>query len=435
MPERPRVKDAFDPYTYTQGRWLHKDEERAEARSLKFEFEALLDVAIKCTIGAQRVVHYEKKEGGYNRVFLIRFDNESQVIARLSTPLAGRLSLSVQSEVATLQYINERTKVCAPRVIASSAWTGPGSVGAEYMITTVVPGKSLGDEWNSMNPLQHVECIKSLGGLAKDLCEANFPAFGSLYLNTRRHPFPTIALDDDYCNGPHCAPRYWRCGPDEPVTIPESKLHQGPSIVTGVIDWQHTAVEPAYVSGSETLDFGTELKLDEDLDNLHCDEKAAIIDDSERCAEVWALLAFPCYKMGKAVALDPVYRHFLAASHFGWLTKEIELISLINDIARLWNAIGMIGECPYKVSNEDRERVRMMTEDQNGRERMRSYLVRALGCQPDGWVDPEKWDETLPLYRNIYEKWIETSLNEREEGETEGEARAAADRIWPFDLR
>nr|OQO21897.1 hypothetical protein B0A51_10989 [Rachicladosporium sp. CCFEE 5018] len=326
MPARPRVKDAFDPYTYTQGRWLHKDEELRKVRSLKFDFEALLDVAIKCTIGAQRVVHCEKKEGGYNRVFLIRFDNESQ-------------------------QVNERTKVCTPRVIASSAWTGPGSVGAEYMITTVVPGKSLGDEWNSMNPLQHVECIKSLAGLAKDLCEANFPAFGSLYLNTRRHPFPTIALDADYCIGTD--PETYRKGHLSRVkaVVLES------AIVTGVIDWQHTAVEPAYVSEIETPDFGTELKLDEDLDNLHCDEQAAIIDDSERCAKVWAELAFPCYKMGKAVALEPVYRHFLAASYFGWLTKEIELISLINDIGRLWNAIGMTGECPYKVSNEDRERV------------------------------------------------------------------------------
>lgn len=60
---------AFDPFRYTQGRWLDRDKERRDARSLHFDFDALMDVAIKSSPGARRVTHCEREEGGSSRVF------------------------------------------------------------------------------------------------------------------------------------------------------------------------------------------------------------------------------------------------------------------------------------------------------------------------------------------------------------------------------
>lgn len=95
---------AFDPYTYNEGRWLDLDHERRDARKLSFNFDALLDEAIKCSPGARRVVDCEKKEGGFNRVFIIKLDNGKTVIARIPTRLAGPPKLTVSSEVATVRY-------------------------------------------------------------------------------------------------------------------------------------------------------------------------------------------------------------------------------------------------------------------------------------------------------------------------------------------
>ena len=95
---------AFDPFTYTQGHWLDRDKERQDVRRLHFDFDALLDVAIKCSPGARRVTHCEKKEGGFNRIFMIQLDNKSTVVARLPTRLAGPPGLTISSEVATLQF-------------------------------------------------------------------------------------------------------------------------------------------------------------------------------------------------------------------------------------------------------------------------------------------------------------------------------------------
>lgn len=73
---------AFDPYTYSQGKWLHRNEERQNARKLHFNFEALLEVAMKRSEGAREVVSCEKREDGFNRVFIIEFDNGAKVAAK-----------------------------------------------------------------------------------------------------------------------------------------------------------------------------------------------------------------------------------------------------------------------------------------------------------------------------------------------------------------
>jgi hypothetical protein len=95
---------AFDPYSYSQGRWLDRDEQRRKARRLEFNFDALLDVAVKCSFGAREVVACEKKEGGFNRVFIIEFDNGAKVVAKVPMQFAGPTAFMTMSEVATLRY-------------------------------------------------------------------------------------------------------------------------------------------------------------------------------------------------------------------------------------------------------------------------------------------------------------------------------------------
>jgi len=99
----------FDPYSYTQGRWLDQDAERRAARELRFDFDALLEAAVKSSEGAREVISCEKKEkkdGGSNRVFIVQLDNGASVVARLPTRLTGPPGLTVASEVATLRYGN-----------------------------------------------------------------------------------------------------------------------------------------------------------------------------------------------------------------------------------------------------------------------------------------------------------------------------------------
>jgi hypothetical protein len=83
---------------------LYQDEQRQNSRRLDFNFDALLDVAVDHSEGAREVVSCEKKEGGFNRVFIIEFDNGAKVVAKVPMQYAGPTSWTTMSEVATMRY-------------------------------------------------------------------------------------------------------------------------------------------------------------------------------------------------------------------------------------------------------------------------------------------------------------------------------------------
>jgi len=95
---------ALDPYSYTSGRWLNQDKLECESRHIQFDFAALCKNAVELCPGAGRVIQYEKKEGGFNRSFVIIMDDGTRVVARLPTCIAGPRRLTTSSEVATMTY-------------------------------------------------------------------------------------------------------------------------------------------------------------------------------------------------------------------------------------------------------------------------------------------------------------------------------------------
>lgn len=98
------VPELPDPFNYTSGRWLHRDKEQLEARRLRFDFAGLCAKVVSLCDGAERVLSYEKKEGGFNRVFIFHLDNGQQMVARLPFKVTIARDLVVQSEVATMRY-------------------------------------------------------------------------------------------------------------------------------------------------------------------------------------------------------------------------------------------------------------------------------------------------------------------------------------------
>lgn len=95
---------AFDPYSYTSGRWLNHDKLERDSRYIQFDFAALCKKAVELCPGAGRVIGYEKKEGGFHRPFVIIMDDGSRVGARLPTSIADPRRLTTNFEVATMTY-------------------------------------------------------------------------------------------------------------------------------------------------------------------------------------------------------------------------------------------------------------------------------------------------------------------------------------------
>lgn len=94
----------YDPFAYTSGRWLHRDELERNSRHVQFNFSALCERVISLCPGAANITDHEKKEGGFNKVFIFTMDTGSRVVARIPTRIAGPPRLTTNSEVATITY-------------------------------------------------------------------------------------------------------------------------------------------------------------------------------------------------------------------------------------------------------------------------------------------------------------------------------------------
>jgi hypothetical protein len=92
-------------FRYTSGQWLCNEEAKLAQRYLKFDVENLKRVA-GLTQQSYCVGMRKLQEGFHNKVFLIQFENGSEAIARLPSPMAGHRHWTIANEVATLQYVS-----------------------------------------------------------------------------------------------------------------------------------------------------------------------------------------------------------------------------------------------------------------------------------------------------------------------------------------
>ena len=100
----------LDPHTYTSGRWLRRDKLERDSRYINFDFEALCRRVVELCPGAVSIANYDKKEGGFNRIFIFTTNNGKRVVAKLPFTPAGPPRLTTNSEVATNKYREFRAK-------------------------------------------------------------------------------------------------------------------------------------------------------------------------------------------------------------------------------------------------------------------------------------------------------------------------------------
>ncbi|KAL6709562.1 hypothetical protein ACN47E_001497 [Coniothyrium glycines] len=247
----------FDPYTYTSGRWLKQDRLQRQARQIKFDYPALCRRAIQACPGASKIVRQEKKEGSFNRAFLLHMDNGPCVVARIPFTVAGPQRLITNSEVATIAYIRAHTTIPVPKILD---WNDDptNSTGTEYIIMEHVPGVQLQQKWGSMNSLQQMLCVKSAVTALKQMANLQFPAYGSLYfMDVSISPSLKLDLFNGFCIGPHCGALYWCVEPGESRFYNRRKPNQGPwtdlsSYCSGLIDTGFSR-GPTRVPAAESL--------------------------------------------------------------------------------------------------------------------------------------------------------------------------------------
>ncbi|KAF2762597.1 hypothetical protein EJ05DRAFT_491012 [Pseudovirgaria hyperparasitica] len=242
-----------DPFHYTSGRWLHRDTLEREARTVRFDFDALRSRVVALCPGANSIISYSKKEGGFNRVFIFHTDNAKRVVARLPFSVAGPQSLTTNSEVATIKFIQAKTSIPIPKILE---WSDDPSntIGSEYIIMEHAPGVSLHEKWQSMDVSDQIKCIRAIFEKLRELVDLDFQAYGSLYFaDTPYIAAQKLPFDQEFAIGPHCGAIYWDCNVGQPRYFHDVHPNRGPwpnlaAYCNGLIDNGIARLPPADLS-------------------------------------------------------------------------------------------------------------------------------------------------------------------------------------------
>ncbi|KAJ5144279.1 hypothetical protein N7526_001787 [Penicillium atrosanguineum] len=445
----------IDPHSYTSGRWLRNDDHERHIRRIDFDFDELCRKVLGLFDGAKYIRNCEKKEGGFNRVFIFTLDDDSRAVARLPFTFAGPAKLTTASEVATIQYLQRNTSIPIPKILDWSD-DAMNCVGSEYIVMEHVSGVQLHQKWPYMSGDQKVKCIDAIYRKLKEVTDIDFPAYGSLYFSTSPlRSFATLPIEGGFCLGPHCGTRYWNCGDGRyynhgvPNHGPYSRVHDAavptlfhpdlhkrnifvsdddPTIITGIVDWQSSSIEPAFWYADEIPDFAT-------CSSSSASSAPSVDDDlCTKAYEICTQFLTPRLARPRLMneGLFRLFRYCYRTWKDGAVAFRHELIETSKD----WEDLGLSDSCPFPLPDpEDADLHQKEYRRFEAAQNLKCDLSNLLDSASDGWVPPEGWEaskiENMAMFKGMLKAVKENKDPDDDEPiRNEGDLRD----IWPFDL-
>jgi hypothetical protein len=217
---------------------------------------------------------------------------------------------------------------------------------------------------------------------------------------------------------------------------------EDPTVITGLIDWQSTSIEPAFVYANEAPDFATlPIIPEEDLsdnvaeqDENEAKQKERELNDASICQQTYNVVMTALVpKTRPARLLDPTLFRLFHYTHTSWRDSAAAVRQELIELSARWNELGLEGSCPYCPTDAELEAHARDYEDFEAVQSLKWWLRENLDTNSDGWVPSERWDVVLGVYRAAYAEWMETAREA--EGRGEDMTVSKAEIMWPFDAR
>ena len=160
-------------------------------------------------------------EGSFNKIFNLKFDNGSELIAKIPYPLLTPRHLCTASELATMDYARNVLGLPVPKVFGWSAWADRTDVGAEYILMEKVEGVEVHQRYKDLRS-EGFELITQVNAMERAFVCRRFSQIGSLYYKEDVEPelqgrplYADGADDDDDASvrfriGPYVDWEVWR---------------------------------------------------------------------------------------------------------------------------------------------------------------------------------------------------------------------------------
>ncbi|KAK2759064.1 Phosphotransferase enzyme [Arachnomyces sp. PD_36] len=183
-------------FSYTSGRFLYNESIRLRERYVEFNVAALKEAVSQHT-GHGKVVSLQKlSEGGFNRVFLAKLEDNSQVIVKIPFDHSVPKTYATASEAATLKFLRSKG-VPAPKVYGWSSMAN-NPVGAEYIVMELAPGIGLDSKWFELTKKQQLSVATDVVDIEQKLFAIPFSSIGSIYF---KKDLPSHLQSDLYLPG------------------------------------------------------------------------------------------------------------------------------------------------------------------------------------------------------------------------------------------
>jgi hypothetical protein len=208
---------------------------------------------------------------------------------------------------------------------------------------------------------------------------------------------------------------------------------EDPTVITGVIDWQSTSIEPAFIYANETPDFVAvpqdpeENTFENEQDEHHQKRK---FKDASICYQTYDVsIKGLAPKLRPARLLDPTLFRVFHYCHTTWKDSAVYLRQELIELSARWTELGLSGECPFSLTEDELATHAREYEDFETVQTLKLWLRNFLDTNSDGWVPNDEWNASKDAHRAAYDIWIQTA---EEVGEITVEK---ADEMWPFDAR
>jgi hypothetical protein len=110
-----------------------------------------------------------------------------------------------------------------------------------------------------------------------------------------------------------------------------------PTVITGIIDWQSSSIEPAFWYADDVPDFATPSSLGNQPE-----------PNSERCAEAFNVCTqFLTPKLSRPRLMDEALFRPFRYCYRTWRDGAVAFRHELIETSRCWNGLGLEGSCPF----------------------------------------------------------------------------------------
>jgi hypothetical protein len=177
-----------------------------------------------------------------------------------------------------------------------------------------------------------------------------------------------------------------------------------PAVITDIIDWQSSSIEPAFWYADEIPDFTRPI--------AHPSADNELEPDSERCAKAFDVCTrFLVPKLAGSRLMDESLFRPFRYCYRTWKDGAVAFRHELIETQKAWKELGFMGPCPLPASTLEevathQKEYRMFQAAQQ----LRSDLSGLLNTASDGWVPPEDWEATEAAHREMFDGMLQAVL-------------------------